>query len=307
MSKPNYYNVLGVSQDATQEEIKKAYRKLSLQYHPDRNPSQEANNKMNEINGAYDVLGDSESRKRYDMESRINTNINGSDEFNDLNNIFNMMFNNMQGMNGAGMPGMPNIHVFSQNGPGKFHIRTQFNSIRKPQNINKRVIISLAQAFTGHVMEIDITRQVVKDNITTNEQETIYTNIPAGIDNDETIVIPNKGNIIDNMVSNINITVHIENNTTYIRQGLDLIMKKNISLKESLCGFISNFEYLNGKTYTLNNKENFAIIKPGLKRVIPKMGMVRENNVGNLIIHFEVEFPVNLNEDIRKKLEEILE
>jgi len=64
----DYYAILGVSKDAGADQIKKAYRKLAMQYHPDKNPGKEewANQKFKEINEAYAVLGDPEKRKRYD-------------------------------------------------------------------------------------------------------------------------------------------------------------------------------------------------------------------------------------------------
>ena len=65
----DYYHILGVPQNASDEQIKKAYRKLAMQYHPDRNPDKEkwANEKFKEINEAYAVLGDPQKRKQYDQ------------------------------------------------------------------------------------------------------------------------------------------------------------------------------------------------------------------------------------------------
>jgi len=68
MTKRDYYEVLGVSRDATEEEIKKAYRRLAMEYHPDRNPgSKEAEEKFKELAEAYEVLRDPEKRRRYDL------------------------------------------------------------------------------------------------------------------------------------------------------------------------------------------------------------------------------------------------
>lgn len=67
MSKPDYYEILGVSRNATKEEIKQAYRKLALKYHPDRNKSPEAEEKFKQISEAYAVLSDDEKRRTYDM------------------------------------------------------------------------------------------------------------------------------------------------------------------------------------------------------------------------------------------------
>ncbi len=67
MASLDYYETLGVSRDATDEDIKKAYRKLVFQYHPDRNPGNaEAESKIREINAAYEVIGDSDTRKSYE-------------------------------------------------------------------------------------------------------------------------------------------------------------------------------------------------------------------------------------------------
>jgi curved DNA-binding protein len=67
MDYKDYYKILGVDKKATQDEIKKAYRKLAVKYHPDKNPgNKQAEEKFKEINEANDVLSDSEKRKKYD-------------------------------------------------------------------------------------------------------------------------------------------------------------------------------------------------------------------------------------------------
>ena len=87
---PNHYEVLGVSKDAKETEIKKAYRSLSLKYHPDRNSSEEAITKIQEINEAYEILSDESKRNHYDMEQA-------------------------GGIPGFGMGGMPFAHMNSMN------------------------------------------------------------------------------------------------------------------------------------------------------------------------------------------------
>ena len=68
----DYYNTLGLKSDSTAEEIKKVYRKLAMQYHPDRNGGNpESENRIKEINEAYQILGDEEKRRRYDLQYRL--------------------------------------------------------------------------------------------------------------------------------------------------------------------------------------------------------------------------------------------
>ena len=68
MSKKDFYQLLGVSKSSTQDEIKKAYRKLAMQYHPDKNPgNKKAEDKFKEISEAYEVLSDVEKKKNYDQ------------------------------------------------------------------------------------------------------------------------------------------------------------------------------------------------------------------------------------------------
>src|SRR5256885_17082041 len=70
MEKPDYYDVLGVPRNASKDDIKSSYRKLALQYHPDRNKAPEATEKFKEISEAYAILSDEEKRKQYDQFGR---------------------------------------------------------------------------------------------------------------------------------------------------------------------------------------------------------------------------------------------
>ncbi len=90
MIKKDYYEILGVSRDASDEEIKRAYRKLALQYHPDRNPGdKEAEEKFKEISEAYEVLSDPEKRRIYDMYGHEGLEGKGySTGFSDIDEIF---------------------------------------------------------------------------------------------------------------------------------------------------------------------------------------------------------------------------
>jgi DnaJ-class molecular chaperone len=315
----NHYEVLGVSNDASETDIKKAYRALSLKYHPDRNSSEDAITKIQQVNEAYEILSDQSKRSQYDMELAGGgmpgfgmpfSHMNSMNEFNDINNIFNMMFG------GGGMPGMggmhssgggPNIRVFHSGGPG-INIHTQmFHQIQKPEPIVKQIQVTLEQSFTGFNMPLDIERFNIDNNVRTIEKETMYLNIPTGIDNNETIVLSEKGHCINGKVrGDVRIQVQLVNNTPFKRQGTDLIYNKKITLKEALCGFVFEIDHLNGKRLALNNIHNPTVIKPNFKKMVQGMGMTRENSTGNLIIEFEIEFPDSLTEEQIASLNTVL-
>ena len=97
--KRDYYEVLGVSRDATPDQIKKAYRKLAMKYHPDVNKAPDAEEKFKEINEAYEVLSDEKKRAQYDqfghagVDGQFGQGFSGGySDFGDLNDIFGSFF-----------------------------------------------------------------------------------------------------------------------------------------------------------------------------------------------------------------------
>ena len=315
----DYYATLEVNRDASETEIKKAYRALSLKYHPDRNPgNDEAANKFKEINLANEVLSDPEKRKRYDLGGSENVDNPhfgagggpGMEQFHDINNIFNMMFGQGMGAGMPGMPGMPNVRVFTSQGgpggPGGFHHHF-FQQFQKPPPIIKNVQITLEQMYFGASIPIEIERNVVHNGIQSTELETLHIDIPKGIDENEAMVIRDRGHSINGEIyGDLKFTFQLTGSSPFIRQGLDLIYKKTITLKEALCGFLFEIHHLNGKMLSMNNQNSRTVIKPGYKKVIPALGMQRENSSGNLIIEFLVEFPDQLTAEQITELNEIL-
>jgi DnaJ-class molecular chaperone len=290
----NFYNILGVNENASKDEIKKAYRSLQMKYHPDKNPgSQEANDMTQKINEAYETLGDDQKKQEYDM-MRNNPFLSHNGPHNvdiPINDIFNMMF----GGNPFGMPGMPGglppgakIHIF-HGGPMNFQ-----QAMNKPIPIMKSLQINMEQVLNGASVPLEIERWILENGTKIFENETIYVDIPQGIDDNEMIILRDKGNVIsDNCKGDIKINILVQNNTSFKRSGLDLILDKNISLKESLCGFSFEINYINGKSYTLNNNKG-SIVPPEYKKIYPGMGLKRGEHKGNMIIHFHVEFPTSL-------------
>jgi DnaJ family protein B protein 4 len=312
----SFYNILGVPETASKDEIKKAYRVLSLKLHPDRNPNNlDAVSKFQKINEAYETLGDEQKKEEYDMMNKNpffkmaqqGGGQNMGMPFQDMDDIFSALFGNVlgsipgmqQGMHFGG-PGGPKIHVFRAGGSH------QFPPLQKPTPIIKTITISMEQVLTGGTIPVDIERWLIEGENKLFENETIYVTIPKGIDDNEIIMLREKGNILnEDIKGDIKLFVKIENTSQFERKGIDLIMNKNISLKDALCGFSFELKYINGKVYTLNNNSG-SIIPPEYIKIIPNMGLTRDGHTGNLLIHFHVDFPEKLSEEQIKGLKEIL-
>lgn len=294
----DFYKILGIDNKASQEEIKKQYRKLSLKMHPDKGGDI---NKFKELNEAYQTLGDENKRKEYDFKRQFNNNNSRMPQ-----DIFNMMFSHMNNMSEApffnfsqpsNINNHSNIRIF-RNG------LEQQNVFNKPTPIIKTIEITLEESYNGIKKPINIERWVKEDNIKRIEKETIYIDIPRGIDNNEIIILRDKGNIIsEKNKGDIKLFIKVNNTSYFERRGIDLILKKKISLKEALCGFSFEIEYFNQRKFIIKNENN--VITPQYSKIVPKLGLVRDNQNGNLIIEFDIEFP-NLDEEQINKLKEIL-
>jgi DnaJ-class molecular chaperone len=322
----SFYQILGVSNKASEIEIKKAYRTLSLKYHPDRNSSSDAQEKMGQINEAYETLSDPMKRKRYDMEQN-NPFLNGmgmpftrmdsmSEEMGDIGDLFGMLFG--QGMPGVRMNMGPEIRVFHGQGfpgqgfpgqgfSGQGFPGQRFPFLKKPDPIIEYVHLTLEQAYRGCTLPVEIDRWNMIGELKVQEEETMYINIPAGIDDNEIILMKDQGHTVnDNCRGDIKIIIQLKNETVFKRQGLDLLIKKTISLKEALCGFSFEIHHINGKTLNLNNKTNPTIVKPNYKKTVAGLGMNRDGTYGNLIIEFDVIFPDALTADQIKNISDII-
>jgi len=352
----DYYSILEVDNNATQDDIKKKYRKLSMKHHPDKNGnSKESEEIFKGISEAYNTIGDPSKRRDYDMNLKF-SNISSSSSPSDL---FSMFFNvstptsqskttNMTKM-GAGMPSLFSMfnmghNMNSTDVPIKMNvfdnilaeqIEKEFNNLfisgsinrnnhrekptrvstvepasdkmLKPPTIHTTITIDLMQAFTGCSLPIEVDRELWHDStIREREKETIYVSIPAGIDDNEVIVLKEKGHVNHyNITGDVKINVRVENKSEFVRSGIDLHLHKHITLKEALCGFSFEIKHLTGKQFRINNKMG-NIIQPEFKKQIEKMGMVRDNHVGNLIVCFHVKFPDVLPVETLQKFAELL-
>ena len=300
----SHYETLGLSSNSSEVEIKRAYRSLSFKYHPDRNPSVEAEDQIRKINDAYEILGDTQKRKQYDTELRFGQNpfahfstgdmpfmkmptMHQSDDH--MSELFSALFGGMGGdspniriFHGGGMPMGP---MGSMGG-----IRPKI--LRKPDPLTYSITITLEQAYNGCNLPIGIERTIFTGDIQIVEEETLYINIYPGIDNNEYIIISEKGNVsAEQLKGDVKVCISVDTASIFKRHGLNLMYYKTITLKESLCGFSFNLKHVNGKEMMFNNNAKNTIVKPNFKKVIPNLGMKREQTSGDLVIIFDIVFP----------------
>ena len=136
----DYYKILGVTKKATAAEIKRAYRKLSLKYHPDKNPAEDAPAKFAEIATAYDVLSDSDKRQAYDR---------GGEEA--------VKMQEQQGNMQAHDP----FSIFEAFGFGPGHGRRGREEEPRTANVEVPVRVSLKQLYKGEILDVAYSRQVL--------------------------------------------------------------------------------------------------------------------------------------------------
>ena len=311
------YSLLEVEEEASTDEIKKAFRRLSMRYHPDRPDGDPT--KYKEINNAYSILSDEDKRREYNMKTKMDS-MEGVDLFSMLfgrggmsssppnqrhfhqssrhsqeeEDAMPFIFESLFHGAGSGPPSMggvgmsPNIRIFRNGKP------VYTNIVEKPQPIHTTCRITLEEAFYGTSKNVEIKRWVIKNNIKLEEYETIYVDIPKGMDNNEIVVLENKGHVQNDVLrGDIKVNIQVEEHKHFKRNGLDLTFIKSLSFKESLCGFQFMLPYIDGRQYNINSEPG-KIIHPGFKKSVPDMGLHRNDKRGNLIIQFEIKYPESL-------------
>lgn len=306
-SKMTHYDVLGVRQDAADVDIKRCFRRLSLELHPDRAPGQETRYKQ--VVEAYSVLGDADKRRLYDISlkeevsrraltTRNNTSSNRSypNERDDRYYTYDCddgeydddryeRFRSRRAYRGENDPRLNP----RRNGVRRRHEDDTSHLVL--EDIQHTLSISLNESFTGVSVPITITRNVNGRP----EEAKLYVDIPAGTDNGEIIILEGKGNIDADMRmrSHVRVRVAVDRDGLFRRDGLNIVCSLEITLKEALCGFRKEITHLDGKTYLVASEQG-KVIGQGGRRVIPQKGFQRGQSVGNLVIVFHIIMPKQL-------------
>ncbi len=304
----DFYKALGVSQGASEEEIKKAYRKLARQYHPDRNPEDKAaEERFKEISEAYQVLASAEDRKQYDAirsfaggGARFSAGGQGtSGGFEDiLSQMFggggNVRFQtNQGGSQGGGFEDILSMFGGSASGAGgRFG---GFGGGRRPErgkDITTDVSITLRQAISGTTVKM-----------TTSRGNAVTARVPAGVSNGQKIRIAGKGSpgLNGGESGDIIVTVHVEKHPIYDVQGKDVYVNLPISFGEAALGATVEVPTLEGVNVSVKIPEGSTTDK--VLRVKGK-GLVKGKLTrGDLYVRLKVAVPKKMSEEARKAAE----
>jgi curved DNA-binding protein len=217
------YETLGVSENASADEIKKAYRKLARKYHPDINKDPEAQEKFKEINAAYEVLSDPEKKAQYDQ---FGDQMFGGQNFQDfargqgadvdLEEILRQMFGGGGGFAGG----------FSGGGFGGARSSGGFGGYQRMPDldVHAQITVPFMTSVKGGTYNINV------------EGQNFDIKVPAGIKSGETLRVRGKGREYQGHKGDLYIKVNVAEDPNYERKGLDLYKTIDIPLKTALFG-----------------------------------------------------------------------
>ena len=284
----DYYKVLGIDKEATEADIKKAYRKLARKLHPDLNPNDKnAQKNFQQINEANEVLSDTEKRKKYDKYGK---DWQHAEQFEKQQQSQNESRTSGRQQHSENDSGDFSSFFESMFGGAKQGRQTKFRG----QDYNAELKINLTDAMKAHQQTLTI------------NGKNIRITIPAGIENGQVIKLKEHGAPGANggPAGDLFITFSITNHTAFKRQGNDLFTTATIDLYTALLGGETTIDTLNGKV-KLNVP---AETQYGTKIRLRGKGFPvykKEGETGDLYVTFQVKLPINLSEEQKAMFTEL--
>jgi len=271
----DYYEILGVARDDSSSKIKKAYRRLALKWHPDRNKSAEAEKRFKEINEAYEILSNPKKRQAYDQfgHAAFSGGMPGAGQgaYTSYGNLGDIL--RQAGVSWGGFSDPFDIFESFFGGQSPFGQQEQLPTYR--------IVIQQREAVLGGEKEVNIDDRKKKIKI------------PAGVDSGSRIRFPDFYLLID-----------VLTDADFARQGDDLITEKEISFAEAVLGSVV-------KILTIEGREIKLKVRPGTESgtTVRLRGFgvphLRGRGRGDLYVRFRVKIPQKLNRRQRELIEEL--
>lgn len=328
MGGKDYYAILGVSKKADDDEIKKAYRKAALKWHPDRNPDNKvvAEAKFKEISEAYEVLSDKQKRNIYDQvgEEGLKGNVPpnaGASGMGGMPGGFSFNFGGMPGGGAGGggfQPRDPN-DIFSQfqsmfggggmgrgfgGNPMEDDDMSGFGGMpgmsgmgrRPPQKaapVKHLLHVSLEDLYKGVTKKMRITRQRADaSGKLVPTPKVVEINVKAGWKAGTKITFPGEGDEGQGPPADVVFEIAETKHPRFVRKGDDLIHKRTLTLTQALCGCKVQILGIDGSTIEADLSD--LALYPGFTKTIIGKGMPlskQPGKFGNLILEVDVLFP----------------
>lgn len=339
----DYYDILGIKKGASEDDIKKAYRKQALRFHPDKNKSPGAEEKFKEIAEAYDVLSDPKKKDVYDRfgeeglkgggptgggpggPGTFNYTFQGDphvifSEFFGGRNPFDQFFGNggmgenmdtddpfaRFGMGGGGMGGLPRSFSTGMGGIGGHG-----GSVVKRQDppVVHELRVTLEEVFSGCTKKMKISHKRLNPDRQTirTEDKILEVAIKKGWKEGTKITFPKEGDEThSNIPADVVFVLKDKPHPVFRRDGSDIIYPAKVSLKEALCGSTVIAPTLDGRTIPVTTTD---IVRPGMKRRITGEGLPLSKSPsrrGDLVVEYEVKFPEKLSQNARDVISQVL-
>ena len=302
----DFYKALGVSEDASESDIKKAYRKLSRKYHPDLNPGDAAaEKKFKEISEAYDVLSDKKQREEYDQIRRYGaagaggfggggyTGYPGADAFGGFRggtsaniNIDDLLGGLFGGSAGGSRrsAGFTSADFGGMGGMGSSFGGAQHAA---PEESTTSTRISLAQAYTGATVTV-----FLPDGSHTEAR------IPAGIKDGQKVRLRGKGL----RGGDLKVTVRVSEDSVYSREGNNLVLRAPVTLAEAVDGAVIEVPLPDASTVKLR----LAPGQVGRRLRAKGRGFKAKGGDGDLLVIPEIVLPTELSAEAQEAFDQFV-